>query len=162
MIRKNPSGDLPVIDQSAYVDQTAIICGKVIIHENVFIGPYAVIRADEVNAQGEMQPIVIGANSNIQDGVVIHSKAGAAVSIGFNSVLFNCKIGSRSAVRHNAVVDGRDLPEDFYVPAMSHIHATTDLSQFPPIDISISEFSESVISTNIEFVQGYQALHNEF
>ena len=186
MIRKNPSGDLPVIHQSAYVDQTAIICGKVIIHANVFVGPYAVIRADEVNAQGEMQAIVIGANSNIQDGVVIHSKAGAAVTIGenssiahrsiihgpcdighhvfvgFNSVLFNCTVGSHSAIRHNAVVDGKDLPEHFYVPAMSHIHTTTDLSQFPPIDISISEFSESVVSTNIELVQGYKALHNEF
>lgn len=82
MLRKNPSGDLPVIDQSAYVDQTAIICGKVIIHANVFIGPYAVIRADETNDAGDMEPIIIGANSNIQDGVVIHSKAGAAVIIG--------------------------------------------------------------------------------
>lgn len=79
MIRKNPNGDLPVIHESAYVDQTAIICGKVIVHENVFIGPYAVIRADEVNEKGEMEPIIIGANSNIQDGVVIHSKAGGLV-----------------------------------------------------------------------------------
>ena len=54
MLRKNPSGHLPVIDQSAYVDQTAIICGKVIVHENVFIGPYAVIRADETDENGEM------------------------------------------------------------------------------------------------------------
>ena len=54
MIRKNPSGDLPVIHESAYVDKTAIICGKVIIEKNVFIGPYAVIRADEVNAEGEL------------------------------------------------------------------------------------------------------------
>lgn len=52
MIRKNPSGDLPVIDESAYVDKTAIICGKVIIQANVFVGPYAVIRADEVDADG--------------------------------------------------------------------------------------------------------------
>lgn len=37
MIRKNPRGDLPIIHQSAYVDQTAIICGKVIIEENVFV-----------------------------------------------------------------------------------------------------------------------------
>lgn len=37
MIRKNPSGDLPVIHESAYVDKTAIICGKVIIGENVFV-----------------------------------------------------------------------------------------------------------------------------
>lgn len=186
MIRKNPSGHLPIIDQSAYVDQTAIICGKVIIKANVFVGPYAVIRADEVDENGEMQAIIIDENSNIQDGVVIHSKAGASVTIGknssiahrsiihgpcqighhvfigFNSVLFNCTIGDYSAVRHNAVVDGRHLPAQFYVPAMSYIHAETDLSQFPPIDISISEFSESVVSTNIELVQGYKALQNEF
>ena len=164
MLRKNPSGDLPVIDQSAYVDQTAIICGKVIIHANVFIGPYAVIRADETNDAGDMEPIIIGANSNIQDGVVIHSKAGAAVIIGenssiahrsiihgpceighhvfvgFNSVLFNCTVGHHSAIRHNAVVDGRDLPDHFYVTAMSYINPKTDLNQFPPIDNSISEF----------------------
>jgi len=186
MLRKNPSGHLPVIDQSAYVDQTAIICGKVIVHENVFIGPYAVIRADETDKNGEMEPIIIGANSNIQDGVVIHSKAGALVVIGentsiahrsiihgpceighhvfvgFNSVLFNCKVGNHSAIRHNAVVDGRDLPNHFYVPAMSYINSKTDLNQYPPVDIAISEFSESVVSTNIELVKGYKALHNEF
>ena len=82
MIRKNPSGHLPVIDESAYIDKTAIICGKVIIKENVFVGPYVVIRADEVDESGDMEPIIIGANSNIQDGVVIHSKSGAPVVIG--------------------------------------------------------------------------------
>ena len=55
MIRKNPQGHLPIIHESAFVDPTAIICGKIIIGENVFIGPYAVIRADEVDANGEME-----------------------------------------------------------------------------------------------------------
>lgn len=45
MIRKSPSGDLPVNHESAYVDNTAILCGKIIVEENVFIGPYAVICA---------------------------------------------------------------------------------------------------------------------
>ena len=87
MIRRNPRGDTPVVHESAFVDHTAIICGQVIVGENVFIGPYAVIRADEVNADGEMEPIVIGANSNIQDGVVIHSKAGRLVSIGEHTTI---------------------------------------------------------------------------
>ncbi len=52
MIRKNPSGDLPDIHESAYVDNTAILCGKNIRRKNVFIGPYAVIRADEVDEDG--------------------------------------------------------------------------------------------------------------
>lgn len=186
MIRKNPNGDLPVIHESAYIDQTAIICGKVVIHENVFVGPYAVIRADEVNAQGDMDPIVIGANSNIQDGVVIHSKSGAAVSIGehtsiahrsivhgpctvgsnvfigFNSVLFNCRVGTRCVVRHNSVVDGCDLPEGFYVPSTTYINAGTDLATIPKVSASAAEFSEDVARTNVELVRGYKRLQNEF
>ena len=57
----------------------------------MFIGPYAcVIRADDpaVNEQGfDMEAIatVIKRDTNIQDGVVIHSKAGAAVTIGERS-----------------------------------------------------------------------------
>ena len=39
MIRKNPSGHLPVIDESAYIDKTAIICGKVIIKEKCVCRP---------------------------------------------------------------------------------------------------------------------------
>lgn len=186
MIRKNPRGDLPQIDESAYVDQTAIICGKVIIEENVFVGPYVVIRADEVNADGDMRPIRIRAHSNIQDGVVIHSKSGAAVIIGehtsiahrsivhgpcvvgdnvfigFNSVLFNCTIGDGCVVRHNAVVDGIDLPPGFYVPSTERIGPNTNLTDMPRVTIQASEFSEDVVRTNHALVQGYKKLQNEF
>lgn len=186
MIRKNPSGHVPVIHESAYVDQTAILCGKVIVNENVFIGPYAVIRADEVNADGDMEPIIIGAHSNIQDGVVIHSKSGARVQIGqntsiahrsivhgpcligdnvfigFNSVLFNCTLGDGCVVRHNSVVDGCDLPAGFYVPSTSHYNRNTDLSLVPKVSAAASEFSEDVARTNNELVKGYKRLQNEF
>ncbi len=186
MIRKNPSGDLPVIHESAFVDPTAIICGKVLINENVFIGPYAVIRADEVNAEGGMDPIIIGANSNIQDGVVIHSKSGALVQIGehtsiahrsivhgpcivgdnvfigFNSVLFNCTVKRRCVVRHNSVVDGAQLPEGFYVPSTTYINAKTDLDTIPRVTAAASDFSEDVARTNVELVKGYKKISNEF
>ncbi|HWV15099.1 MAG TPA: hypothetical protein VN030_06675 [Cellvibrio sp.] len=185
MIRKNPRGDLPQVHESAFVDPTAIICGKVVVHENVFIGPYAVIRADEVDDDGDMEPIVIGANSNIQDGVVIHSKSGGAVTIGertsiahraivhgpckvgndvfigFNSVLFNCHLHDRVVVRYNAVVDGVDLPEGFYVPSTERIGPKTDLSSFPPIYPQASAFSESVARTNVSLVLGYKKIQNE-
>ena len=186
MIRKNPSGDLPVIAESAFVDTTAIICGKVIIGENVFIGPYAVIRADEVNDKGEMDPIIIGANSNIQDGVVIHSKSGGLVQIGeytsiahrsivhgpctvgnnvfigFNSVLFNCVVGDRSVVRHNSVVEGCEVPAEFYIPSTTNIHSNSDLSQIHSVPPHAMDFSEDVARTNIDLVKGYKKLQNEF
>jgi carbonic anhydrase/acetyltransferase-like protein (isoleucine patch superfamily) len=168
MIRKNPSGDLPVIHEEAYVDQTPIICGKVIIERNVFIGPYAVIRADELNETGNMDPIIICANSNIQDGVVIHSKCGGLlrigektsiahrsivhgpcivgnnVFIGFNSVLFNCTIGDGSVMRHNSVVEGCDVPEGFYVPSTINIHSSDDLSKIEKVTAAASESSKDV------------------
>jgi carbonic anhydrase/acetyltransferase-like protein (isoleucine patch superfamily) len=186
MLRRNPSGDRPIIAESAYIDHTAIICGKVIIHDHVFVGPYAVIRADEIDALGQMEPITIGANSNIQDGVVIHSKSGAAVTIGeqtsiahraiihgpcqvgdrvfigFNSVLFNCSIGDGCVVRHNAVVDGCDLPAYFHVTSSQKIGPKTDLSTLPKVSVSATEFSEDVARTNIDLVKGYKALQNEF
>jgi carbonic anhydrase/acetyltransferase-like protein (isoleucine patch superfamily) len=186
MIRKNPSGDMPQIHPDAFVDPTAILCGKVVVHENVFIGPYAVIRADEVDACGQMEPITIGAHSNIQDGVVIHSKSGAAVTIGertsiahraivhgpctvgndvfigFNSVLFNCTVANGCVVRHNAVVDGCDLPAGFYVPSTERLGPKTDLSKIAKVSAQASEFSEDVARTNNALVRGYKRIQNEF
>jgi carbonic anhydrase/acetyltransferase-like protein (isoleucine patch superfamily) len=186
MIRKNPNGDLPVIDESAYVDFTAIICGKVIVGANVFIGPYAVIRADETKADGSLEPIIIGANSNIQDGVVIHSKSGGKVVIGeytsiahrsiihgpcevgnrvfvgFNSVLFNCTVGDESVIRHNSVVEGCRVPAKFHIPSTTAIHSDTDLSTIEQVTPDFSSFSEDVAQANIALVQGYKKLHNEF
>lgn len=180
MIRSNPRGDHPIVDPSSFVDETAILCGRVIVHGNVFIGPYAVIRADEVDETGHMEPIIIGAHSNLQDGVVIHSKSGAAVTIGertsiahraivhgpclvgdgvfigFNSVLFNCAIGEGCVVRHNAVVDGCDLPPGFYVPSTERIGPGTDLADFPKVSIDASEFSEDVARTNNHLVREYK------
>ena len=116
MIRKNPRGDLPQIHESAYVDQTAIICGKVIIEENVFVGPYAVIRADEVNAAGDLEPIRIRAHSNIQDGVVIHSKSGALVDIGEHT-----SIAHRSIVHETETGYAQCFREDAINPRMGLI-----------------------------------------
>lgn len=157
-----------------------------IIEANVFVGPYAVIRADEVNEQGDMEPIIIRKNSNVQDGVVIHSKAGAKVVIGestsiahrsiihgpceigdnvfigFNTVIFNCTIGSGCVVRHNSVVDGCNLPEKFHVPSMTRIGRGFDLSTIPKVDPEYATFSESVIAANHYLVKGYKELSNEF
>ena len=186
MIRRNPSGHLPVIHDTAFVDPTAILCGKIIVEENVFIGPYAVIRADEVDDNGEMEAIVIGAHSNIQDGVVIHCKAGGGVTIGrstsiahrsivhgpctvgdnvfvgFNSVLFNCIVSDGSVVRHNSVVEGCTVPPGFYIPSTANIHSDADLATIERVSPQAADFSESVAQANHELVKGYKRIRNEF
>lgn len=186
MIRRNPNGDVPIIHEKAFVDPTAIICGKVIIEENVFVGPYAVIRADETDEDGNMEPIIIRSNSNIQDGVIIHSKAGGKVTIGhntsiahrsivhgpcivgnfvfvgFSTVLFNCSVGHNSVIRHNSVVEGCLIPDGFYVPSTSNIHSDSDLSKIVPVSPHESDFSEGVVKANNELVMGYKRIQNEF
>ena len=67
----------PSIHDSAFVDPTAFLCGRVVFQEDVFIGPCAVIRADDVGSNGHTEAIVIAAHSNTQDGVVVHAKSGA-------------------------------------------------------------------------------------
>jgi len=182
MIRKNPRGDLPAVHASAYVDPMATVCGRVVVHANVFIAPHAVIRADEVDADGHMEAIVIGAHSNIQDGVVMHAKSGAAVTIGertsiahraivhgpcsvgdgafigFNSVLFDCAVGEGCVVGHGAVVEGCDLPSGIHVPPTQFIGPRTDVTTMPRVSAEDSEFAEDVVRTNNALVHGYRRL----
>ena len=182
MIRKNPRGDLPQIRRAPSSIRPPFCAETVIVEENVFIGPYAVIRADETDAGGRIAPIVIGAHSNIQDGVVIHSKSGASVTIGehtsiahraivhrpckvgngvfvgFNSVLFNCTIDDGCVVRYNAVVDGCHLPPGFYVRSTERIGPETDLAALPQVTADASDFSEDVARTNNALVLGYKLI----
>jgi len=73
MIEKNVTADFckkvsePVIDQSTYVHPLAAVIGNVILGRNIMVSPMASIRGDEG------QPLFIGDNSNVQDGVVIHA-----------------------------------------------------------------------------------------
>ena len=85
--------------------------GKVIIKSRVFVGPFAVIRADEPGPDGTVQPIVIGEDSNVQDRAVIHALGGTGVSIGPCSSIAHgaivhgpCDIGRRCFVGFNSVI----------------------------------------------------------
>lgn len=64
----NPKGQFPKISSKAWIFDTVMIIGNVTIEENVFVGPNAVIRADEPGSS-----IILQSNCNVQDNVVIHS-----------------------------------------------------------------------------------------
>jgi len=73
MIHKNPETEfaekeyLPDIDDSAFIHPLAAVIGNVIIGKKVMVSPFASMRGDEG------QPLFVGDESNIQDGVVIHA-----------------------------------------------------------------------------------------
>jgi carbonic anhydrase len=73
MIGKNVLADFsskvcdPVIDPTTYVHPLAAVIGNVILGKNIMVSPFASVRGDEG------QPLFVGDNANIQDGVVIHA-----------------------------------------------------------------------------------------
>jgi len=185
MLRKNPLGQLPKVSDSAFIDPTALICGHVIIEDNVFVGPYAVIRADEEDKQGNVAPITIKQDSNIQDGVVIHALAGTEVIIGkstsiahravvhgpcrvgdnvfigFNTVIFRTDIADNCVIRHSCVVDNIDLETAVHVPPLTNIEPNFNLAKLPELSGEYQRFSASVVAANSLLVKGYKGLENE-
>ena len=86
-----------------FVAPTAAVIGKVRLERNASVWWNAVLR-------GDMEPITVGENSNIQDGCVLHTDVGYPCTVGKNStighmaVLHGCTIGDNSMVGIGAVV----------------------------------------------------------
>jgi carbonic anhydrase/acetyltransferase-like protein (isoleucine patch superfamily) len=95
--------DTPAVPDSAYVATEATVIGKVTLGERVSVWPGAVIRADD-------DTIVIGEDSNVQDGAVLHvdpgcpMHIGSGVTVGHNATLHGCTIGDDTLVGIRALV----------------------------------------------------------
>jgi len=93
----------PQIDPSAYVHESAVLIGAVVLGPRASVWPGAVLRADN-------EPIEIGEETNVQDGCVLHTdpglpiRIGARVSIGHQSMLHGCSIGDGSLIGIQAVI----------------------------------------------------------
>ena len=89
----------PTIHEAAYVHAFSNIIGDVRIGADVMIAPGTSIRADEGT------PFHIGANSNIQDAVVIHGLSDGKV-IGDDQEEYSVWIGRNTSVAHMALING--------------------------------------------------------
>lgn len=84
----------PTVAESAFVHSAAIIIGDVTLGARVSVWPTAVLR-------GDTDAIVVGDDSNIQDGSIIHVDTGVP-----------CTIGARVAIGHRAIVHGATVQDD--------------------------------------------------
>ena len=113
MIEKNVRADFcpkvsePTIDPSAYIHPLAAVIGNVTLGQNIMVSPFAAIRGDEG------QPLYIGNDSNVQDGVVIHALRTESNGIAFEKNLYEVEgkryavyVGNRVSVAHQAQVHG--------------------------------------------------------
>lgn len=70
-------GKSPILGKNVYIAPTATVAGDVVLGDDVSVWPSAVIR-------GDMNRIVIGERTNVQDGAVIHVDVSSPVLIGKN------------------------------------------------------------------------------
>lgn len=96
-------GVSPEVAPDAWVAPTAVLIGRVRVaaEANVWFG---------VVARGDIEAIEIGAGSNVQDNVVMHTDAvnplliGADVAIGHGAVVHGCTLEDDVLIGMNAVV----------------------------------------------------------
>lgn len=104
---------------NAWAAHDADIIGNVIIGDESSVWYQAVIR-------GDLNEIVIGAGTNIQDRVVVHTDVGHpchignSCTIGHGAILHGCSIGHNSLVGMGAIVlNGAKIGEDCIIGAGS-------------------------------------------
>lgn len=103
----------PTLAENAWVDDTAVIIGDVTLGADSSIWPLAILR-------GDVNSIVIGERTNIQDGSIIHvthqgkyhpggyaTLLGNEVTVGHKVILHGCTIGDQCLIGMGcSILDG--------------------------------------------------------
>ncbi len=93
----------PELGADVYVAPTALVLGRVTLGERASVWPGAVLR-------GDINEIIIGAYTNIQDLCVGHLEddvplvVGAYVTVGHGAILHACEVGDNCLIGMAAIV----------------------------------------------------------
>src|SRR5450432_2982092 len=97
-------GVAPRVASSAFVADSAVVIGDVVIGPDTSLWFHAVVR-------GDVYPIRIGRGTNVQDHATLHVLSGRAattvgddVTIGHSAIVHGCTIGDRTLVGMGAIV----------------------------------------------------------
>jgi carbonic anhydrase/acetyltransferase-like protein (isoleucine patch superfamily) len=123
-------GHQPKIAGTAFLAENCAIIGDVQIGERASIWYNVTLR-------GDVMPIVIGDESNIQDGSVVHgtykkcgTTIGKRVTVGHLAMLHGCQIGDGCLIGMGSIImDQTEIGEHSIVGAGSLV---TEGSRFPP------------------------------
>ena len=97
--------ETPVFPETGnyWIAPDAQVMGNIVLKENASVWFGAVLRGDN-------DPIVIGENSNVQDGAVMHTDIGCPLTLGVNvtvghqAMLHGCTVGDNSLIGIGATV----------------------------------------------------------
>ncbi len=128
-------GKEPIIEEGVYIAEGAIIIGDVKIGKDSSVWFNTVIR-------GDMNSILIGCQSNIQDLVLIHVSRqgppviiGDRVTIGHKATIHGSKIGNNVLIGMGAILlDGVEIGENSVIAAGTVI---TENTKIPPYSLVV-------------------------
>lgn len=95
--------DRPRVHPTAYVDSAAVVIGRVRIGARASVWPGAVLR-------GDIEELVLGEGSNVQDNAVLHTDdglptvIGPGVTVGHGSILHSCRVGRDALIGMGAIL----------------------------------------------------------
>ena len=152
----------PVVHPDAFVHETAVLIGDVIVGPGCYIGPNASLR-------GDFGRITVEQGANVQDTCVMHTFPGKDCvverngHIGHGAVLHGCHIGPNAMVGMNAVVmDDAVIGESSIVGATAFVAANFEC---PPRSLLVGapakikrELTEKEIEWKSRGTQEYQQL----
>jgi carbonic anhydrase/acetyltransferase-like protein (isoleucine patch superfamily) len=131
---------LPAPDRY-WVAPDANVIGKVILHEDVGIWFGATLRGDN-------EPITIGARSNIQEGVTVHTdpafpvSIGSDCTIGHHAIIHGCTIGDNSLVGMGAtILNGATIGRNCLVGANALV---TEGKEFPDNSLIVGSPAKTI------------------
>jgi len=119
-------GMAPKLGQRVMIDPASVVIGQVNLGDDVSIWPLVAIR-------GDVNEVIIGARTNIQDGSVLHVThksdynpagnpliIGEDVTIGHKAMLHGCTIGNRVLVGMGSILlDGAIVEDEVMIGAGS-------------------------------------------
>lgn len=156
----------PQIDPSCFIAEGAHIVGQVTIGKECSIWYNAVLR-------GDVQKIVIGDYTNIQDNVVIHvgkenmTHIGEGVTVGHHAIIHGASIGDYTLIgMGSTVLDGARIGKNCMIGANSLVTAHTIipdgmLAVGAPARV-IKALSEAQIEQIKDSAKEYMALSKEY
>lgn len=140
------AGLVPQIDPTAWVHEGAWVIGEVTLGPRASVWPTAVMR-------GDMGPLVLGADSNLQDGAICHNTGGrsethigARVTIGHRAILHGCRVEDDCLIGMGAIVmDNAVIGRGSVVGAGALVLANTVI---PPGSLVLGSPAKAVRSTS--------------
>ncbi|RCU48118.1 gamma carbonic anhydrase family protein [Haloplanus salinus] len=123
MVLRSLDGVAPAVHEDAYVDDDAVVVGDVTIERDASIWPNTSIR-------GDSHPIVVGAESNVQDNAVLHEDAvlGPRVTVGHTAIVHAATVEEEALIGMGAIVlDDATIGEGAIVAAGSVVTGGTEV-----------------------------------